>query len=189
MINQAHLKNAVIVAFLAVTLSACGFHLRGNIPLPDGVKNMFVAGPSGTFLDELEDVLVNAGAVLAGSEAGGDVLLDVKKVESKRTVGTLDERGKVSSYNLELRVNYELLDPAGEIIREATLRESRRYDFRAEAVIELESEEAELLEDMEESIALRIVRQLSSLTDYPQSAESADASTDASGTDDDDNAE
>ena len=177
MINQAHLKNAIIVAFLAVTLSACGFHLRGNIPLPDSVKNMYIAGPSGTFLDQLEDVLVNAGAVLASSEEGGDVLLDVQKVESKRTVGTLDERAKVNSYDVVLTVKYALLDPAGEVIREATLRESRRYDFRPEAVIESESEEAELLEDMEESIAFRIVRQLSSLTDYSESADSLEVSS------------
>lgn len=186
MINQTHFKNAIIVAFLAFALSACGFHLRGNIPLPDGVKNMFIAGPSGTFLDQLEDVLVNAGAIVASSAAGGDVLLDVKKVESKRSVGTLDQRGKVNSYNFQLTVKYALLDPAGDVIREATLHESRRYDFRAEAVIESESEEAELLEDMEESLAFRVVRQLSSLTDYPQSAEASETDD---GEDDNDNAE
>jgi LPS-assembly lipoprotein len=188
MINQAHLKNAVIVAFLTVALSACGFHLRGNIPLPDGVKNMYITGPSGTFLDQLEDVLVNAGAVIASSEAGSDVLLSVIKVESKRSVGTLDQRGKVNSYNFELTVKYELLDPAGDVIRDANLRETRRYDFRAEAVIESESEEAELLEDMEESIAFRVVRQLSSLTDYPHSAEASEVD-EADAADEDDNAE
>jgi outer membrane lipopolysaccharide assembly protein LptE/RlpB len=46
------------------------------------------------------------------------------------------------------------------------LVETRQYNFDPERVIESEAEEAELQESMAQEIALRIVRQLSSITDY-----------------------
>ena len=164
MIKQKYFNNLIAAVVMAVLLNACGFHLRGNIPLPDELKNMFVRAPDGTFKDELEDILENAGATLAANEAGSDVILNIVKAQSKRTVGTLDERGKANSYNFIFSVGYELLDLEGLVIREATLTESRRYNFDPELILESESEEADLQEDMEQDIALRIVRQLASLT-------------------------
>ncbi len=164
-------KTAVVRTFvfclLAVSLSSCGFHLRGNIPLSEGIKNMFVVAPEGGFKDQFEDILTKAGANLAANKAGADVILTVDKASSNRTVGTLDERGKVSSYNLRFNVRYTLESADGEVIRKSTsLYENRRYDFNPELVLESESEEEELLSSMEEDIALRIVRQLSTITDF-----------------------
>jgi len=168
MIKHTYFSKALITMVLAVTLTACGFHLRGNIPLPDGIKHMYIQAPSGTFKDQLELILVNAGAEIAGSASLADVVLNIKEAESERTVGTLDERGKANSFNLNFTVKYRLEDPEGKKIRKTSLKETRRYDFDPELIIESESEEADLLLDMEQDIALRIVRQLSSVTDYPE---------------------
>jgi len=162
------ITSRVLVALIvAVGVSACGFHLRGNIPLPEGIQNMFVVAPDGTFKEQLEEVLVGAGAQLAANKAGADVVLNITQASSDREVGTLDERGKADSYDLRFRVRYSLDDPDGKQIRSNRLNEARRYDFDPELVVESESEEASLLADMEESIALRVVRQLSTVTDYP----------------------
>jgi len=48
----------------------------------------------------------------------------------------------------------------------ASLLETRRYDFDEQLVVESEAEEAQLRQDLEESISLRIVRKLSSVTDF-----------------------
>jgi len=73
----------------------------------------------------------------------------------------------VNSYNLSFRVEYILSDPAGDAIRPVkTLVETRQYNFDPETVVETEAEEAELLESMEQEISLRILRQLSTITDY-----------------------
>lgn len=159
------LRNAALALGLALVLSACGFHLRGNIPLPDGIKNMFIQVPEGTFKEQLEDVLVNAGADIQSSRSGADVVLRVTSAKSDRTVGTLDQRGKADSYNLVFTVSYVLLDSEGKNLRNVSLSETRRYNFNPEQVIESESEEADLLADMEQDVALRMVRQLSSVTD------------------------
>ncbi len=168
------------VVVLALFVSACGFHLRGNIPLPASLQNMFVKAPDGTFKDMLEDVLINAGAQLALSEQSADVVLVVAKADTRRDVGTLDERGLANSYDLTFSARYNIVDAAGEVIRPMnTVSERRRYDFDPALVVETESEERELQEDMEQDVALKIIRQLSTMTDYQPGL--PQGSTDASG--------
>lgn len=165
MVNKI-MRSALLLTLLA-SISACGFHLRGNIPLSDGIKNLYVSAPKGPFKDRLENILSRSGAVLAETEGAADAILVVTDASSTRTVGTLDELGKVDSYNLRFRVKYSLVDPAGDPIRPPkTLAENRQYNFEPETVVETEAEEAGLQESMEQDISLRIVRQLSTITDY-----------------------
>lgn len=158
---------SAILLLLASAITACGFHLRGNIPLAEGVKNMFIEAPAGSFKAQLGSVLTRAGAELATAPGGADVILIVTNADTTRTVGTLDSFGKANSYNLNFKVTYSLEDQEGEKVRKVTkLAATRQYNFDPESVIESESEEAELLESMEEEVALQIVRQLSSITDF-----------------------
>lgn len=164
LLRQSLILRILALGLLVTTVSACGFHLRGNIPLPSGIQNMFVEAPAGTFKDELVDVLSNGGAQLASNAGGADVVLVIKQAATSRRVGTLDDRGKADSYNLRFQVKYSLNAADGKQLREASLNEMRRYNFDPELVIESEQEEAELQADMERSIALRIMRQLSTVT-------------------------
>ncbi|MBT8114701.1 MAG: hypothetical protein KJP04_04945 [Arenicella sp.] len=163
--KQSFKLRTLTLILLTATVSACGFHLRGNIPLPSGIQNMYVAAPAGTFKDQLEDVLSNSGAKFASNAAGADVVLSISKAATGRTVGTLDDRGKADSYNLRFEVEYTLDAADGKQLRDASLYEMRRYNFDPELVIESEEEEAELQADMEQAISLRIVRQLSTVSD------------------------
>lgn len=176
--------SAWLVLALVTTswLSACGFHLRGNIPLSDGLKNMYVSAPKGSFKDLLIDRLEKLGVTIAETPAAADAILDIRKASSSRSVGTLDGIGKVSSYNIRFNVNYVLLDINESPIRPLKkLSDSRRYDFDPDQVVESESEEAELLEDIEQEVVLKIIRQLAAITDYdPNSLEKVPAEQKAS---------
>ena len=169
-LSKMPILRAIILVGMSISISACGFHLRGNIPLSEGIQSMYLDAPDGNFKDTLEEVLTNAGAQLATGKGGADVVLRIKKAGTTRTVGTLDERGKANSYNLRFKVDYKLTEVGAakdaEEIRKASLIEMRRYNFDPDLVLESESEEEELQSNMEESIALRIVRQLSTITSF-----------------------
>jgi len=127
--------------------------------------------PKGSFKDQLENRLTKLGATLATAPEAADVILNVTSAQSSRTVGTLDNRGKVNSYNVLFLVNYKLQDLAGANIRPpSTLRQSRRYDFIPEQVVQSESEEADLIEDMEEEAVLKMIRKLAAITDFDPNA-------------------
>ena len=163
---QKHAIKFFSVISLALILTACGFHLRGNIPLSDSIKNMFLNAPEGTFKQVLEQGLTRQGAILSASKGAADVVLIILTADTDRSIGTLDERGKANSFDLQLKVDYRLETSDGVVIRDVTkLLESRRYDFDPQFVVESEAEERELLESMEEEIVLRIVRQLATVTE------------------------
>ena len=171
-IMQKHAIKFLSVIGLALILSACGFHLRGSIPLSDIIKNMHVNVPEGTFKQELERGLTRQGAILSESKEAADVILTVTRVDTDRTVGTLDERGKANSFNLLLNVQYHLKTRDEVVVRKPTrLTELRRYDFDPQFVVETEAEEAELLQSMEEEIVLRMVRQLATITEIKDKKE------------------
>lgn len=167
MLQWKSYRGALLALLVTALLTSCGFHLRGNIPLPDGIKNMYLVAPKGTFSEQLSASLTRGGAEIASNRAAAAVILNVTEARSDRTVGTLDERGRADSYNLVFTASYTLNDPEGKQIRSESLTESRRYQFDPALVIESEAEEADLLEEMEQAMSLRIVRQLSSMTTYP----------------------
>ena len=156
-------RTLIVVSVCGVLFSACGFHLRGSIPLSDAIKDIYVSVPDGGFSRSLENLLENSGARIVNRPAA-NATLNINDVTSNRTVGTIDERGKADSFDISLRVSYTLQNVAGVTVREASLYETRRYNFDPELVIETESEEADLLEDMEQTIALQLIRQLSTIT-------------------------
>ena len=163
------ISRTLILLFVVSSLTACGFHLRGNIPLPESLKLMFVDANDGPFKEKLEEVLVKGGVTLTERRNAAPVTLKINQSVVDRTIGTLDERGKASSYNLNYKVNYALQAEDGTVIRTSFLTETRRYDFDPDLVLETEAEEEELIEDMEESLVLRVLRQLSTVS-YKESA-------------------
>ncbi|MDB4512024.1 LPS assembly lipoprotein LptE [Arenicella sp.] len=157
-------SRALTVLMVASALTACGFNLRGSTPLPDDIKNIYVDADNGPFKEKMEEILQFGGATIAANSEAASTTLVVLESIVRKTVGTLDERGKANSYELNYVARYNLVNPEGVILRTASLNENRRFDFDPDIVLETDEEEEELILDMEESIALRIVRQLSTVT-------------------------
>ena len=164
MLNRKFLSRCVFVIGLASSLASCGFHLRGSTPLPEALQTLHLDAREGPFRDQMQNILERVGARVLGEPNPNNVQLSIITSEVQRTVGTLDERGKANSYDLNYVVRYTLLAGDGSVLRESALSDRRRYDFDPDIVLETESEEEELIEDMEQSLALRIMRQLSTIT-------------------------
>lgn len=154
----------LLLLVLASSLNACGFSLRGSTPLPVGLQNMHLDARDGPFKEQMEEILVRIGARLTEASESADVQLSITESIVERTVGTLDERGKADSYLLNYRVQYSLLASDGSVLRSSLIEENRRYNFDPDIVLETETEQEDLIEDMEQAVALRIIRQLNTVT-------------------------
>jgi len=170
------LSRSLVLMVLISSLNACGFSLRGNTPLPEDLQNMYLDARTGPFKEQMEEILIRTGARLTEQREAADVQLSITESIVERTVGTLDERGKANSYLLNYRVRYSLVAADGRVLRSSAIDENRRYDFDPDIVLETESEQEELIQDMEQSVALRIIRQLNTVT----TSMTAPASTGAS---------
>ena len=153
-------RQLLTVYVIAFALSACGFHLRGQLPLPESVDVLFVEGERSQFKSRLEELLVQAGAAVVPSASAAKVVIVIQEVASDRQVNTIDGRGKSSSYDFLYRVKYKMLDSDGSTLRVSILQERTTYDYDPGQQLEVEAEERELAKGMEQEILFRLLQQL-----------------------------
>jgi len=156
----------ILILALCASLSACGFHLRGQLPVPESINIIAVKSEDKDLERRLSDALSFSGATVVESEADALALLELKKVIYDRTVRTIDERGKVTGYVLEYKVNFDVTAASGESLRSSTVVTRRDFNFDPDLVLQAEIEEESLRQDMLIDLTQQILRQLATITAF-----------------------
>ncbi|MGG4580436.1 MULTISPECIES: LPS-assembly lipoprotein LptE [Alcaligenes] len=155
---------AGLMILLSVVLTACGFHLKGVAPLPfDTIytnitdnsafganlrRTLSASSPQTRFVERPQD-----------AEA---ILQQLSHSRNQREI-SINAKGQVEEYELQLTFVFELLDAKGRVILQpTTLNVIREVPYDAEAVQAKDSEIEMIFRDMEQSLINRIVRRLSS---------------------------
>ena len=157
----------LVVLVMSASMSACGFHLRGALPIPDSLQTIAVKSNDRELYFSLVDALSFAGATVVESEADAQALLDLYDVKFDRRVLTIDDRGKVTGYTLEYRVNYRVTAASGESLRDSAVITRRDFNFDPNLVLQAEIEAQALREDMVDDVTQRILRQLVTIAAAP----------------------
>lgn len=158
-----HFSKTIVVLMLSLIVSACGFHLRGQLPLPEAVSVIYVDADRSDFKQELEDYLRGAGARLVDEPSQAKAILQIADEYAEREALTLNTDGRATSYKLFYTVEYLLADEKQELLKQGIVQEQRQYSFDSGQAVRQESEENELLEEMYKELALKLVRQIGSL--------------------------
>lgn len=157
----------LLVAFLTASISACGFHLRGQIPVPESLSVIAVKTTDRDLQRSLTEALSSNGATVVPDSSQAKALLDLHKVEFDRQVLTIDDRGKVTGYRLIYRVAFRVTTATGESLRTSTAISRRDFNFDPDLVLQKEIEENALREDMVIELTQTIMRQLSTIAAIP----------------------
>jgi len=162
MLITKKISHALLLICLSVSVTACGFHLRGSASLAQSAKLIHITAPHGSFELELKDALSRSGAQLSNDSSVSDWNVVISQARHRREIGTLDDFGTVNSFRLVFTVTYRIVNGQGEFIKAPqALSENRQYVYNPSEVVETEFEETALRVGMEKDISLRIVRQLS----------------------------
>lgn len=156
------MRHLLIISLIALT-SACGFHLRGQLPMSESANVIFIDAEESEFKRLLTDQLVGNGAKLVADSSAAKVSLKIRDLRLERLASTLDARGKANSYSLRFAVSYAVFDADNKSLQSNILSESRDYTFDAAQILQQEREEKDLTEDMRKELVVRLVRQLSVL--------------------------
>ena len=145
---------------LAGTLSACGFHLRGEVSY--AFTSLYVsAAATAPLTGELKRALENGGVKLVGAADAGEAILDVGNVSDDKTVLSLSSGGRVREYQLIKRVTMALHDTNGRDWLPASENVIRRtYTFNESEVLAREAQETRMLREMQTDVVQQIVRRL-----------------------------
>ena len=154
----------LLIFVLFISLSACGFHLRGQLPIPDSVKVITVTSTENDLQRHMVDALSSSGATVVNSTADALAVLDLEKVDYERSVRTIDDRGKVNGYPLQYPVKFRLVTAEGEVLRDSRVFARRDFNFDPDLVLQAEIEEEALRQDMLTDLSQQILRQPATIT-------------------------
>lgn len=160
-----------LAAALALTLSACGFHLAGNRPLPEPLRSVYIETVAPYRVSEppvetaLSSRLTRRGGFVATKPEDAQSTLRLRDLDERRDVLSVGPDGKALEFLLTTTVRYELIGRDKVLIPSDTLSVSRDYSFNATQVLPKEAEEARLRDyiqdELAELILLRVEAQLS----------------------------
>jgi LPS-assembly lipoprotein len=163
---------------LALSLLACGFHLRDTAALPTALQPLYIGGKqsNGPLAQALRVELRNSDTQVSYNPATANYrLLLLHEDQDQRTV-SLDRRGLVAEYGLITAVQFELRNQAGERVLGPQTVELRRTVVNNPDNVTTTGEEIRIVrEDMLKSLASQIVRRLAAYANKQANAAPAAA--------------
>jgi LPS-assembly lipoprotein len=150
-------KKAVILV-MALLVSACGYHLRGALELPENMKSVYVEGGSAPLLEQFKRVMKSSSAQLSDSRKNAGIVVKIFNENFDRRVLSLSSRGKSNEFELSYRLDYEFANAKDASLMERQSVEIRRdYYNDQQFVIAKDNEEAVIRNEMYQQAVNTIV--------------------------------
>jgi LPS-assembly lipoprotein len=169
---RGHARRCGVVLALAslLTVSACGFHLRGDgghytLPFP----TMYIGLPESSPLaiDLKRNIRANGSTTVVSTakEADGvvEVLSNPERTKSK-SILSLSRNGRVQQYLLSYSIVFRVLDKQGvELLGPTSIALSRPIDFNETQLLAKEQEETLLYKDMQSDLVQQMMRRIAAI--------------------------
>lgn len=156
----------VFMGLLLVVIAGCGFQLRGAVPLPDSLKQMYIQGINiqrGLGLT-LKHGLEQNGVQVVNDYKKDSAVLTVLENKFERRVLSVGNNGKVSEYELYNLLKFKVTDGQGKLLIEPEQLEAiRDYQFDQTQVLSSDGEEAVLREQLDQQLVGSLLRRLSAV--------------------------
>lgn len=152
----------LISLFLLMTLSACGFHLRGDSHLPPELHALHLqTNTKSDFTKELSSKLNTSGVHLTQTAKEAPLVLHVIDESVNRQLNSISSNAQLRYYTLAYSVHYQLLDKHNrQIIAPQVLTTSRHYSVNPHQLLGSQNEENTLIKEMQEELVSLLMNRL-----------------------------
>ena len=167
--GQKSLHVLVLLAVLA-SLTACGFHLRGQSALPPMLEVTHIRSkePYAGMPAALRTELLAAGARLTDQPGEATGIINILGGRSQRRVLSVGSGGKASEYELFEEVNFSVEDGQGnEVLEPQTIRMIRDLVFDENELLGKVSEAEDIKRRMKRGLARQIMTRINIRTQQP----------------------
>ncbi|MEI6068727.1 MAG: LPS assembly lipoprotein LptE [Methylococcaceae bacterium] len=142
------IKKSVILG-MALLLSACGYHLRGALELPAGLKNVYLEGGSGQLQEQFNSAMKTSSVGIASSPETAGMIVRIFNEDNQRRVLSLSSTGTANDFELNYRFDYELVDSKNKVLMpRQSIDIKREYYNDQVAVIAKGNEETVIRNEM-----------------------------------------
>jgi LPS-assembly lipoprotein len=156
-----NIKQLHLVLILTLTLSACGFHLRGANEFH--YKTAMISG-NGQIIPALTKTLTKNGLSIVSNLNQAEIRVELLKEEYEKRILSLSGAGKVTEYELYYRVHYRTKTNGDALWSSPQTLEARRdFSYSDANLLAKQIEERQLNENMQKEVLNSLVRRLSAL--------------------------
>lgn len=158
----------LILTLLSLSLSGCGWRLRGSLDTDLVLPSMYVQyhSASSELKRELNQTLESAGVDLQANTDNAELVLVLHSENRGRRVLSVNASGKVSDYELQYTVTFSVQDNAGNaLISNEQINQQRDYSFDESAVLAKSEEERRLFDFMRRMSIQTLMRRLHSINE------------------------
>src|SRR5688572_24050307 len=152
----------MLVACALVTLSSCGFSLRGSAALPSELQTLQVqsADANSDIARELRRALRNNDVDVEDTEQNSGYSLQVGQEQNSERALSVNSQARAGEYQLTMSVPFQLLNAGAIVMGPETITLERVYLADPENAA-AKSDEAQLIQrEMRRELALQILRRL-----------------------------
>ena len=152
-------------ALVAMLVSACGVHVRGDASLSARMQAPYLAGQDRytPFHAELQRFLQAAGAEPAASAEAATAVVRIWTDETGRNILSISARNTPQEYEVYYRVEYSVTAGGEEILPRQQLMLTREYAYDETAVLAKEHEERDIVQALARDLAALVTRRLAAL--------------------------
>lgn len=141
-----------------ICLTGCGYHLRGDVALPEGLRHAYLEGASIALRERIGNLLRRDAGQLVDSPEQAGVVIKVYGEQSSRRVLSLSARGRSNELELYYRFEYALYRADHtELLARQALEIKREYFNNQEQIIAKANEETVIRGEMLQQAAQAIV--------------------------------
>jgi len=155
----------LLLTSAVVLLTACGFQLRGNVALPEGVEPIYIGSrdPQSPLAVELRNFLTSSGIQLSDQAGDANHQLSILSSVSDKRSTALGDRAQIVEYQLIETVTFELRGNKGQWVSGPhKITERKIMPNDPNKIISANEEEKVLRREMLHNLAAKISRQLQS---------------------------
>ena len=137
------LATSLLLVFVMVNLSACGFHLRGSEALPPEMAVTYIqsSNPFSTLVDDFAGALRARGAKVTERIEDATAVLRIQANDRERDVLSVNTSGKVLEYELRQTIRFAVATAENlPIVESQTVTMRRAYLYKSTDVLGSERE-------------------------------------------------
>jgi LPS-assembly lipoprotein len=150
-----------IIFVVAILVSACGYHLRGALVLPEGMKNIYLQGGSTQFREQFSKALKSSSGNIVNSPEDAGITISILGEEMNRRVLSLSSRGRSNEFELYYHLQYELIKAGNTKVLERQPVEIRREYFNDQQdIMAKDNEEAVIRNEMYQQAVHTIINRI-----------------------------
>ncbi len=161
----SHISALLCFSLIGLTVTGCGFHLRGPVQLAPALQQMYLqtSDPYGPLARGLTQFLKSSRVHLVSSPNQAKTILKIIKEDTGQQLLSVGGTQQTRQYNLILTVTFQITAPNGtELIPAQTVSETRTIPIQSNQTLAGSNEANNLYRQMRQAIIYDIMSRLSS---------------------------